>query len=195
MTASLPDHISASLLALLPERPALLVLDFDGVLTDDRVYVREDGVETVACTRGDGLGITLLRRAGFPVVILSAEENPVVGARARKLKVECIQGATDKTGALRRLLAERGIEARDVVFVGNDVNDVGCLGMVGCGLVVPEAQPLARRAARGVLTRPGGAGAVREVAEMILLRLGHGIGWEPPGAPPPDRPGATSTRR
>jgi N-acylneuraminate cytidylyltransferase len=176
---NIPEHLSRDLLHLLPERPALLVLDFDGVMTDDRVYVREDGAETVACTRGDGLGITLLRRAGFPVLILSAEENPVVAARARKLKVECIHGVQDKARELARFLGERGIAARDVVFVGNDVNDVACLELAGCGLVVPEAQPLARRAARGVLTRPGGRGAVREVAELVLTRLGRGIGWPP----------------
>ena len=76
----LPAHLRRDLYDLLPERPSLLVVDFDGVLTDNRVYVREDGTETVACSRGDGLGMTLLRKHGFPAVILSSESNPVVSA-------------------------------------------------------------------------------------------------------------------
>ena len=80
---AIPEHISHRLLQLLPKDPAMLVLDFDGVFTDDRVYVREDGMETVACTRKDGLGIALLRRLGFPVIVLSTEKNPIVTARCR----------------------------------------------------------------------------------------------------------------
>lgn len=172
---SLPAHLRADLFGLLPEQPRLLVLDFDGVMTDDRVFVSEDGKESVSCTRGDGLGVTLLRRASFPVIVLSSETNPVVTARATKLKIECLQGVADKTEELRKLLETRGIRPEDVVFVGNDVNDLGCLGLVGCGLVVADAHPYARKAARGVLSKRGGRGAVREVAELILSRLGRDI--------------------
>jgi N-acylneuraminate cytidylyltransferase len=175
MTASLPEHLRADLFALLPEKPALLVLDFDGVMTDDRVYVSEDGLEMVACSRGDGLGVTLLRRAEFPVLVLSTETNGVVTARSRKLKVECIQGVKDKTLELERFLAERGIQPRDVIFVGNDVNDIGCLKLCGCGLVVSDAHPMVRNVARGILSHPGGHGSVREVAELILAKMGRPI--------------------
>jgi N-acylneuraminate cytidylyltransferase len=172
---NIPEHLRKDILALIPEEPVLLVLDFDGVVTDDRVYVAEDGREMVACTRGDGMGTTLLRRAGFPVVILSTEKNAVVGARARKLQVECRQGCEDKTLELERLLGERGVRAAQVVYVGNDVNDIGCLRRAGCGLVVADAHPMAKAAARGVLSHSGGRGAVREVAELILARLGREI--------------------
>ncbi len=171
----IPDHLRPDLYELLPERPALLVLDFDGVMTDDRVYVAEDGRETVACTRGDGLGVTLLRRAHIPVLVLSTERNPVVAARCRKLKVECIQGCPDKTAEFDRVLREHAVRAADVVFVGNDVNDIGILRLAGCGLVVADAHPRAKAAARGVLAHPGGRGAVREVAELILKAQGK---WE-----------------
>jgi len=169
----LPEHLRPDLFALLPVEPKLLVLDFDGVVTDDRVYVSEDGREMVACTRGDGMGTTLLRRAGFPVLIVSTEKNPVVAARCAKLKVDCVQGVADKTLELRRILAERGVEPGGVVFVGNDINDVGCVRLAGCGFAVADAHPLLKRAARGVLSHPGGRGAVRETAEMILVRLGR----------------------
>jgi N-acylneuraminate cytidylyltransferase len=172
---NLPDHLPADVFRLLPERPALLVLDFDGVLTDDRVYVAEDGREMVACTRGDGMGITMLRRAGFPVLVLSTEENPVVAARCRKLQVECVHGANDKARELERYLAARRISPAEVIYVGNDLNDVACLRLAGCGLAVADARPAAKAAARGVLSSPGGRGAVREIAEMILVRLGKDI--------------------
>lgn len=175
----LPRHIREDLYRLLPERPSLLVLDFDGVMTDDKVYVLQDGTEAVACTRGDGLGITLLNRAGFPVLILSTEENPVVGARARKLKVECIQGVRDKRAELERIFRERGLDPAQVIYVGNDVNDVPCLELCGCGLAVEDAHPVAKQVARGVLSHPGGRGAVREVAELILLRIGRGVLYNP----------------
>lgn len=175
----IPEHLREDLYRLLPERPAILVLDFDGVVTDDRVYVLQDGTEAVACTRGDGLGVTLLRRAGFPVLILSSEENPVVGARARKLKVEFVQGARDKRAELERLFRERGIDPANAVYVGNDVNDVGCLELCGCGLAVADAHPAAKKAALGVLSHAGGRGAVREAAELVLVRIGRGVSYEP----------------
>jgi YrbI family 3-deoxy-D-manno-octulosonate 8-phosphate phosphatase len=172
---TLPDHLSPELFDLLPESPALLVLDFDGVMTDDTVYVNERGEEMVACTRGDGMGITLLRRAGFPVLVLSTEKNPVVAARCAKLQVECLQGIADKTAELRRVCSARGVDPGRVVFVGNDVNDLGCARLVGCSFAVSDAHPLLLRAAKGVLSRPGGRGAVRETAELILTRIGHEI--------------------
>src|SRR5262245_24372404 len=160
----LPDHLRKDLFALLPESPALLVLDFDGVLTDDRVYVTEEGREMVACTRGDGLGITLLRREGFPVIVLSTEKNPVVAARCAKLQIDCIQGCKDKTAELKQTLSQRKIPASGLIFVGNDVNDMGCLRLAGCGFAVADAHPLLKKVASGALSHPGGHGDVREVA-------------------------------
>ncbi len=168
----IPEHLNPQLFALLPEKPVLLVLDFDGVITDDRVHVTEDGKESVSCTRGDGMGTTLLHRAGFPVLVLSTEKNPVVAARCAKLKLECIQGVSDKTLEFRRLLTDRGIDPAGVIFVGNDVNDMGCARIAGASFSVADGHPMLKRVAKGVLTRPGGHGAVREIAELILTRIG-----------------------
>ena len=156
---------------LLPARPVLLVLDFDGVLTDNFVYVDQNGVESVRCSKEDGMGLALVRKAGLSVIILSSEENPVVQRRAEKLRVPCISGVADKTAAFRQLLAQRGVAAADVIFVGNDANDVGCLREAGCGLVVADAHPSAADAAVGVLSRPGGRGAVRELCDVLLTVL------------------------
>lgn len=160
----------------LPETVGALVLDFDGVLTDNAVYLNQDGIESVRCDRGDGLGIGLVRAAGVPVLILSKERNPVVRARAGKLKVECLQAIDDKVAALERWCTEQGIDAASVVFVGNDVNDVGVMGVVGCPVAVADAHETALRAAKAVTGRPGGHGAVREVCDAIAGRVGRPAG-------------------
>ncbi len=146
----------------------LLVLDFDGVMTDNRVLVDQDGRESVACHRGDGWGIARLRDAGVPVMVLSTERNPVVAARGRKLGVECVHGCDDKLAALMQSVAERRLGPADVAYVGNDVNDLSCMRWAGVPIAVADAEPEVRRAARLVTTRRGGYGAVREVAEWIL---------------------------
>lgn len=145
-----------------------VVTDFDGVHTDDTATVDEDGFEAVRVSRSDGMGVRLLREAGVPVLILSTEENPVVTARARKLGVEVVQASRDKRAALVAWAAAAGIPLSRIAYVGNDVNDLGALEAVGWPVVVPGAHPLATAAARVVLARPGGAGAVREVAERVL---------------------------
>ncbi len=149
-------------------RIQMLVLDFDGVLTDNTVTVTSEGVESVTCWRGDGIGTAALAAAGIPVLVLSKERDPVVGVRCAKLGLECRQGVDDKAPVLADLLAERGIEPADVVYVGNDVNDLGCLALVGVPVVVADAHPDAIDAARYVTRAPGGRGAVREVCDHII---------------------------
>jgi len=162
-TRPTPRELASQLAAI-----RLLALDFDGVLTDNRVYVSEDGREAVACNRGDGWGIARLREQGVEVVIISTETNPVVQARARKLRVECVHGCDDKRSVLVKLAEERGLEAAEVAFVGNDANDLECLRWVGLPIAVADAELVARDVARLVTRRPGGGGAVREVADWIL---------------------------
>lgn len=145
-----------------------VVTDFDGVHTDDRVRVDEHGVESVEVSRADGMGVALLRRAGIPLLVLSSETNPVVEARARKLGVPAVTGCHDKVTALRTWCASVGVELADVAYLGNDVNDVGCLRAVGWPVVPADAHPAARAVARRVLRRPGGGGVVRELADRVL---------------------------
>lgn len=154
----------------LPERVDLLVLDFDGVLTDNRVWVSEDGREMIAANRGDSLIMTKLRKSGTEVVILSSEVNPVVSARAKKMRVEAIHGVglDDKAGVLLNLLKERNIDPAHVVYVGNDINDLPCFEVAGWAVAVADAQPEVLRAADYVTQKTGGHGAVREVCDLIL---------------------------
>ncbi|MFI0422772.1 N-acetylneuraminate synthase family protein [Spongiactinospora sp. 9N601] len=145
-----------------------VITDFDGVHTDDRAYVDQDGRETVAVSRSDGMGIALLRRAGVKFLVMSTEHNPVVAARARKLGVPVLQGLADKRTVLRDWLAIEGLDPARVAYVGNDVNDLGPMGEVGWPVAVPDAHPEVRAVARVVLSRAGGAGAVRELCDRVL---------------------------
>jgi YrbI family 3-deoxy-D-manno-octulosonate 8-phosphate phosphatase len=160
----------------MPESIRLLVLDFDGVLTDNRVWVDQDGREMVAANRSDSLGIGLLRQAGIETVVISTETNPVVAARCRKINVPCIQGINDKATALNQLLLERKIDATEAIFLGNDVNDLPCFPLVGWAVVVADGMPEAIRQADFVLARSGGHAAVRELCDMIMEQLSDNVG-------------------
>jgi N-acylneuraminate cytidylyltransferase len=167
-----------------------LITDFDGVHTADTAYVDQTGHESVRVSRSDGYGVAELRRAGVPFLILSKERNPVVAARAAKLGVDHLQGIDDKITALSAWLTERGIDRRDVAYLGNDVNDLGPMSLVGWPAAVADAHPQVRAAARVILNRSGGNGAVREICDRILagrgaeelIRVG-GAGPVPAGAP------------
>lgn len=145
----------------------LVAFDFDGVFTDNTVFVLEDGREAVRCWRGDGLGLRQIERLGIRTVIISTETNPVVSARARKLKVPCIQGCEDKRTALGKMLDELSLSWSQAAFVGNDVNDLECLAAVGLPIVVQDAHPLVLPFAAIRTATPGGLGAVREVCDFI----------------------------
>ncbi|MGP3982086.1 cytidylyltransferase domain-containing protein [Streptomyces sp. KR80] len=145
-----------------------VVLDFDGTQTDDRVLVDSDGREMVAVHRGDGLGVAALRRSGLNLLILSTEQNPVVAARARKLQVPVLHGIDRKDLALKQWCEEQGIAPERVLYVGNDVNDLPCFGLVGWPVAVAGAHDVVRGAARAVTSTPGGNGAIREIASWIL---------------------------
>ena len=154
-----------------PHTIQAVVFDFDGVFTDNRVLVSEDGREAVQCHRGDGLGLDYLRGTGIPLVVLSTERNPVVAARCRKLRLECRQGLDDKLAALKQFAEERRIDLSSVVYVGNDLNDAECLTAVGCGIVVADAHPSVMQIASIVLKHRGGDGAVRETCDLIQDKL------------------------
>lgn len=164
---------TAQTLAHLLEPPAplaarVVVTDFDGVHTDDTAWVDAAGTEHVRVSRSDGMGVALLRRAGVPVLILSTEQNAVVRARADKLQVEVIHGVDDKAAVLQRWAAERGVDLAETAYLGNDVNDLPAMALVGWPVAVADARPEVLAAARFVLTRTGGAGAVRELADRVL---------------------------
>jgi len=154
----------------LPDKVSLVVFDFDGVMTDNRVWVNQDGVESVAANRGDGMGVEMLLKAGFRSVILSTEPNPVVAARAEKIGLPYFHGVGDKASVLKQYLEEEKILAEETVYVGNDINDVPCFSIAAYAVVVADAHTEARRKADRVLSQPGGHGAVREICDILLGR-------------------------
>ena len=157
----------------MPEKIDLVILDFDGVITDNKVWVDQDGREMVAAYRSDSPLIGRLREKGIEVMILSSEPNPVVAARAKKMGVDAIHGVglQDKGRVMREILEKKNIKAENVVFVGNDINDLPCFEVAGWSVAVPDAFPEVLQAADFVLRKPGGNGAVRELCEMILSKL------------------------
>ena len=145
----------------------LVAFDFDGVFTDNTVYVDENGREAVRCWRGDGIGLKQLKAMGVDTVVLSTETNPVVGARAKKLGIECVQACVDKAAELQRLAIARHLQMIDVAFVGNDINDLSCLLLVGLPIVVADAHPAVLDRGFCCTSRRGGDGAVREICDWI----------------------------
>ncbi len=155
----------------LPKQLDLIVFDFDGVFTDNRVWVDQNGVEQVAASRGDGMGISLLKKAGFEAIVLSTETNPVVTARCKKMGLPVYQGVDAKGDVLTSLLAEKGVAGGNVVYVGNDVNDLPCFPLVGCAVAVADSHPDVIQEADLVLQSRGGFGAVREICDLIIEQL------------------------
>src|SRR6185295_5417044 len=159
-----PDAAS---LAQIIRNIRLVAFDFDGVFTDNTVYVFEDGREAVRCTRSDGIGLSKLRALDIATVIISTEPNPVVSARSRKLNIECIQNCEDKVAALDQLVKRLGLTFEQVAFVGNDINDLPCLTTVALPIVVGDAHPDVVSVGYYQTKHLGGHGAVREVCDLF----------------------------
>jgi 3-deoxy-D-manno-octulosonate 8-phosphate phosphatase (KDO 8-P phosphatase) len=154
-------------LELLLERVRFALFDFDGVFTDNRVWVNERGEEALAFSRSDGLGLRRLDEVGVQYLIVSMEQNPIVGARAQKLRADWVQGVGDKLSIVRERTAAMNVSLEQTAFVGNDVNDADCLRAVGLPVVPADAWPEVVPLASWVLSRPGGAGCVREFCDAV----------------------------
>lgn len=157
-----------------PKKVRLLVMDFDGVMTDNRVWVNQEGTESVAANRSDGLGLKMLMQGGIKVVVISMEENPVVQRRCEKLGIEHYLGIEDKATLLKRVLAEKSVSPAEAIYMGNDTNDLPCFPLVACGIAVADSHPEVLRQADLVLKNRGGHGAVRELCDLILANLSQG---------------------
>ena len=146
----------------------LIAFDFDGVFTDNSVYVSQDGIETVRCWRSDGLGLARLRSVGVQAVIISTEANPVVSARAEKLKLPCKQGVEDKAAQILATCNELQIDPQQTMFVGNDINDIPAFQLIGVPVGVADAYPEIYPYIHFRTQKPGGFGAVREICDLVF---------------------------
>lgn len=145
----------------------LVAFDFDGVFTDNRVYVDQDGGEMVCCWRSDGIGLSRLKGVGVKAVVITVEVNPVVKKRCTKLKIDCITGCKAKLSALKRIMRKQGLSPQEVCFVGNDLPDLDCLRYAGHPVAVKGSEREVLKVAKYVTKREGGSGAVREVCDLI----------------------------
>lgn len=153
----------------------LLAMDFDGVMTDGHVFVNDTGEEFVRCSRKDGMGIEMLKRAGVEVVVISREENKSVSARCGKLKIACHQAVMrteGKADILKRIAGEKNFSPNEIAFIGDDLNDIAALKFAATAITVADAHPRVRAIADYITNARGGKHAVREVCEFILTAKG-----------------------
>ncbi len=146
----------------------VLVFDFDGVLTNNFVYLDQNGLESVICSRADGLAFDVLRKLQKPTYILSTEKNQVVTARAKKLKVPVLQGVSNKSEALKELIEKEGFDLQNILYVGNDLNDYQAMKLCGFSACPADSHPKIKEIADIALKTNGGNGIVRELLEEVL---------------------------
>jgi 3-deoxy-D-manno-octulosonate 8-phosphate phosphatase (KDO 8-P phosphatase) len=144
------------------------VIDFDGVLTNNKVHLDENGKEWVSCSRSDGLAFDVLRKLQMPVYIFSTETNPVVSARANKLEVPVIQGVKSKFDGIKELANTEGYNLKNIIYVGNDLNDYHAMQLCGFSFAPADSHPKIKELATEVLKSNGGNGAIRELIEDVL---------------------------
>ena len=144
------------------------IFDFDGVLTNNLVYIDENSNEAVRCSRSDGLAFDVLRKIEKPVYILSTEKNPVVSARAKKMQVPVIQGVGDKVLTLSRLAKDKSYTMSKLLYVGNDLNDYYAMKLCGFSACPIDSHKKIKKIATFVLNTEGGSGVVRELVEEII---------------------------
>jgi N-acylneuraminate cytidylyltransferase len=148
----------------------LIVYDFDGVFTDNRVLVRQDGMESVLVNRADGLGINMIKNLEIPQLILSTETNPVVEVRAKKVGLPILHNSQDKLKTLRTYCHKHGHDLTRVLYVGHDINDLGVMKVVGYPLCPSDAYDEIKKISKFVLSVSGGAGVVRELTKYIEVK-------------------------
>ena len=147
--------------------PKILFTDFDGCLTDDRVWLNQEGEEFVAVNRKDGLAVMRLKKLGIQVVITSTETNKVVLARGNKMGVEVLQGLADKADAIEQYLKQKNLSWSDVWYIGNDVNDLGAIEKASLSLCPADAVKKVRKTVDIVLKTNGGKGILSEIATEL----------------------------
>ena len=146
----------------------VFVFDFDGVLTNNLVQIDENGKESVSCSRADGLAFDVFRKLNKPAYILSTEKNLVVKARAKKLKIPAMQGVVDKVEAIKKLAADNNHSLKNILYVGNDLNDYLAMQLCGYSACPADSHPKIKSVSTIILSTNGGDGIVRELLEEVL---------------------------
>jgi 3-deoxy-D-manno-octulosonate 8-phosphate phosphatase (KDO 8-P phosphatase) len=145
----------------------LIAFDFDGVFTNNEVLVNQDGVESVVCSRSDGLGLERVQSIGVEVIIISTETNSVVGVRANKLGIKCRSAVKNKGDEVSFICCQLGINLKEVMFVGNDINDIAAFRLVGVPVGVADSHEEINSYIIYKTKKNGGKGAVRELCDLV----------------------------
>ena len=145
----------------------LIVYDFDGVMTDNKVYIDQNGIEMVQVNRADGLGVAEIKKMAIEQIIMSTEKNPVISARANKLEIPCLQGVENKKYALTNYCKKNDIDLKKVAYVGNDINDKGAMAIAGFSFCPADAHETIKEISDHVFKRNGGDGVIRELLDLI----------------------------
>ena len=156
-----------------PIKIRLIVYDFDGVMTNNKVYVDQDGNETVQVNRGDGLGISEIKKLGIEQIIISTEKNPVVMKRATKLNIKCFQGIENKKMSLIDYCQENDINLENVAYVGNDINDKEVMEIIGTTYCPYDSHESIKAISDYVFKTMGGEGVIRELLDLINEQIGE----------------------
>jgi len=147
----------------------LIVYDFDGVMTDNKIYVDQNGNESVQVNRSDGLGVSEIKKLGIEQIIISTEKNPVVTKRAKKLNIKCLQGIDNKKQALEEYCYKKNIKLQNTAFVGNDINDLEALEIAGYSFCPADAHKSVKDISIYTLKSNGGEGVIREIFDLINM--------------------------
>ena len=148
----------------------LIVYDFDGVMTNNKVFVNQNGEEMVQVNRADGLGVSEIKKLGIKQIILSTEKNYVVKSRAKKLKIDCIYGVKDKKKKLIHYCKENNIQFENVAYIGNDINDKLAMQLVEFSFCPADAHREIKDISRFVFNSKGGDGVIRELFEHFNVK-------------------------
>lgn len=171
ITKNVDHHLSTNQVSNLLEKDIkIIIYDFDGVMTDNKVWVFSDGTEAVVCNRGDGLAINELRKAGIQQYIISTETNHVVKKRAEKLGIPCIQGVSDKRDILLEYVKNNHFELKSIAYVGNDINDLEAMNLVAVKIAPRDAVPEVLAIANVITEAKGGDGVIHEIYRRFFSK-------------------------
>ena len=156
----------------------LIAYDFDGVMTDNTAFIFQDGKEAVKINRSDGLAISFIKKAGIGQIIISTETNPVVTARADKLKIKAIQSCSDKKEAIVLYCRDNNIDLRDVIYVGNDINDLEVMKIVGYPVCPSDAYKEIVDVSTFITNSKGGEGVIRDLIDYLFDENNKKTTWD-----------------
>ena len=154
-------------LGFLKKKIKLIFYDFDGVMTNNKVHMDQNGIEMVQVNRADGLGVAEIKKMGIKQIIISTETNPVVSARANKLDIPCLQGIINKKHSLTEYCQGNDIDLTKVAYVGNDINDKDAMAITGFSFCPADAHKTIKEISDHIFKRNGGDGVIRELLDLI----------------------------